>query len=110
MKPDPRILLKTQANQLFPHSRTKHRSGTNHLELVQVVAQLGHLDPEVLALAHSQDELLHLGALVHGAAGHVVPVIEDALGESLSGDLLTEGLDLDERGALTRVLLEHAAT
>mmetsp|Transcript_57563 Transcript_57563/g.174050 ORF Transcript_57563/g.174050 Transcript_57563/m.174050 type:complete len:960 (+) Transcript_57563:128-3007(+) len=97
------------------------RSFCEASELVEVVAERGHGDLEVLALPHVQDELLHL-ALLRGVAQHVVPVVEDALREGLAARLLAQrgdeaeglghgqvGLDLQEGRALARVLLEDAA-
>merc|ERR1712196_173273 len=81
-----------------------------------------HLHLKVLALTDLKHLLLHL-ASNHGIALEVIPVIEDALREGLSARCLTKrgheaeglrdwqvGLGLDNGGALTRILLEHAAT
>ena len=43
-------------------------------ELVQVVAQLGHLHLDVLALADAQDQILHF-ALNQAVALQVLPVV-----------------------------------
>mmetsp|Transcript_43207 Transcript_43207/g.134379 ORF Transcript_43207/g.134379 Transcript_43207/m.134379 type:complete len:399 (+) Transcript_43207:212-1408(+) len=91
-------------------------------ELVEVLAERGHLDLDVLALPHREDKSLHLALRLHGVARHVVPVIKDALREGLAAGLLPEGgdeaeglghrqvrLDLHEGRALAWVLLKHAA-
>mmetsp|Transcript_113620 Transcript_113620/g.200573 ORF Transcript_113620/g.200573 Transcript_113620/m.200573 type:complete len:277 (+) Transcript_113620:123-953(+) len=91
------------------------------LELVQVVRKFWHLDLESLALSDCQDHVLHLACLQR-ITWHGVPVVEDALRESLTTGLLSqcgneaEGLcnrqvclDLQERSAFAWVLLEDAS-
>jgi len=98
--------------------------GQSHcLEFVQIVAELGHLVLQTLALAHGEDEVLSL-ARIHGTAAlQVLPMREDHLRESLTGGGGTErggeteglghgqmALDLDERSAFTLDGLEDDTT
>merc|ERR1719221_2256409 len=105
-----------------PQTPTATGSLYADLELVVVVGEGRDFDLDVLALPNSQDQLVHLASNLHGVAWHVLPVVEDALGEILTGGLLpqrgdeAEGLghrqvrlDLHQRRALARVLLEHTA-
>jgi hypothetical protein len=95
----------------------------NRLELVEVIAEVGHLVLETLALANTKDEVLGL-AFDHSIATHeILPVRENHLGESLTGSGGAEGggeteglgdgqvaLDLDERGAFALDGLEDDTT
>merc|ERR1712217_187166 len=91
------------------------------LKLVEVIAEGRHCDLQVFALTDLEDQLLHLAASLHGITWQVLPVVEDALRECLATGLLTQcgheaerlrdgemRLHLDERSALTRILLEDA--
>ena len=93
------------------------------LQLVKVVRQGRHLHFQALPLTDAQDQLLHLAALLEAVAWQAFPVVEDRLWECLAAGRLAQcgdeakrfrhrqvSLDLDQWRALTRILLEDAAS
>ena len=60
------------------------------LQLVQVVCKVGKFDLEALAFSRVHDDDVGLGSDLHGVAGHDLPMVEDALGESLSSGVGAE--------------------
>ena len=60
------------------------------LELVEVVVKREGSRAETLALAGSSNDLADLGGGVHWVALHVLPMVEDALGEGLASGVGAE--------------------
>jgi len=96
----------------------------NPLELVVVVLVTGNLGLETLALAHLEGDLTgHGGAIEGRTTGEDLPMVEDQLGEGLTGGGGTEigveteglldgkvGLDVEQGSSGTLGLLEDVTT
>lgn len=96
----------------------------SRLQLVVVVLDTRNELLDTLALSHGGDNLSDLGGGIEGrATGEDLPVVEDGLGESLSGGGLSEisveaeglengevGLDVEQRSTRSLLLAEDVTT
>lgn len=68
----------------------KNTSHHKLLQFVEVLSKSRHHHLEVFALPDVQDQLLHLASDLHGVAGQNIPMVENALRESLAARLLSQ--------------------
>lgn len=108
----------------FGTNRDSIDTSGSRLQLVVVVLDTGHFDLETLALAHLGDDGSDLGGVVEGrATGQSLPMVEDGLGEGLSGSGLAQigveaerlqngevGLDVEQGSTGALLLVEDVTT